>query len=167
MPDVKALYDEDFVVWSRQQAEALRSAAHGGSNQALDWENLAEEIESLGRSDRRELASRIATIIEHLIKLGRSPAREPRQGWRQTVLRERIAIGLLLKDSPSLRREVSDLAASVADSATRLALEEMHARGELPDRPRRTRRSKAPLDHLPYTPEQILGDWFPPEPAKE
>jgi len=48
MSDVKTLYKEDFVAWSKEQAEALRSAARDGSNQKLDWENLAEEIEKLG-----------------------------------------------------------------------------------------------------------------------
>src|SRR5262249_9612563 len=71
---IKTLYDEDFLVWSRQQAKALRSAARGSSNQTLDWQNLAEEIEDLGKRERRELASRVSTIIEHLIKLARSPA---------------------------------------------------------------------------------------------
>jgi hypothetical protein len=52
MPDVKTLYDEDLVAWARRQAEALRSAARTGSTQQLDWENLAEEIESLGRPEK-------------------------------------------------------------------------------------------------------------------
>ncbi len=52
MTDLKTLYDEDFVAWAEHQAEALRAAARGGSNQALDWENLAEEIEDLGKSLR-------------------------------------------------------------------------------------------------------------------
>ena len=50
MKDVKTLYDQDFVAWSKLQAEALRTAARTGSNQELDWENIAEEIESLGTS---------------------------------------------------------------------------------------------------------------------
>jgi len=53
MPNVKTLYDEDLVAWSRQQAEALRSAARTDSNQQLDWENLAEEIESLGQIEKK------------------------------------------------------------------------------------------------------------------
>lgn len=164
MPDIKTLYDEDFVTWSKQQAEALRSAARTGSNQLLDWENLAEEIESLGRSDRREMASRIATVIEHLVKLACSPGPEPRQGWRQTIRRERIEIELLLKDSPSLRRAIANIASSIAGGAIELALEEMDARGELTRSLRQTLRTKKYLDVFAYTPEQILGDWFPPEP---
>ena len=60
MTDLKTLYEEDTVAWSEQQAAALRAAARGGSNQPLDWENLAEEIESLGKSLRLGLRSQIS-----------------------------------------------------------------------------------------------------------
>jgi len=63
MTDVKSLDARDFVAWTEQQAEALRAAAHGGANLVLDWENPAEEIESLGRSDRRELRPQLHQII--------------------------------------------------------------------------------------------------------
>jgi hypothetical protein len=52
MTNPKTLYEQDTAAWSRQQAEALRAAARGSSNQPLDWENLAEEIEDLGNSLR-------------------------------------------------------------------------------------------------------------------
>src|SRR5215204_3184394 len=96
------LYDEDFLLWTKEQARLLREAAERGVNLPLDWENLAEEVESLGRSDRRELRSRISTIIEHLLKLEHSSAREPREGWRNTVDRSRREAKLILKESPSL-----------------------------------------------------------------
>src|SRR3954470_5735337 len=73
-----SLYDRDFFLWTQEQAEALRRAAREGSNLPLDWENLAEEIESLGRSFKNSLQSRIAQIIIHLWKLACSPATEPR-----------------------------------------------------------------------------------------
>jgi hypothetical protein len=164
MPDVKTLYDEDFVAWSQQQAEALRSTAKGGSNQQLDWENLAEEIESLGRSERRELRSRISTIIEHFTKLSHSPAFDPRNDWRQTVRRQRVEISRLLESSPSLRREIPDFALDEATGAITLALEDMNTRGELSPALQRVLKAKTYLDLFDYTPEQILGDWFPPEP---
>ena len=72
------LYDEDFVRWTEEQAAALREAAGLATNLPLDWENLAEEIDSLGRSQSRELRSRIAVVVEHLIKLENSPAIDPR-----------------------------------------------------------------------------------------
>ena len=64
MAELRSLYDQDFVAWSKQQAEALRTAARIGSNQSLDWENLAEEIEDLGKSARRELQSQIRRIVQ-------------------------------------------------------------------------------------------------------
>src|SRR5471032_1260581 len=81
MSDVNTLHDEDFVAWSKQQAEALRAAARTGSNQMLDWANLAEEIEDLGASQRSPLHSQLRRIIQHLLKLENSPAAERRHGW--------------------------------------------------------------------------------------
>ena len=63
------LYEQDFVRWTEAQAAVLRRGAETKSNLPLDWTNLAEEVESLGRSQRRELRGRLATIVEHLLKL--------------------------------------------------------------------------------------------------
>jgi hypothetical protein len=63
MTELKSLYDTDFLAWSKQQAEALRAATRNGSNQRLDLGNLAEEIEDLGKSVRRELQSQIRRIV--------------------------------------------------------------------------------------------------------
>jgi hypothetical protein len=52
MTALKTLYEDDAAAWAEQQAAALRAAARGGSNRALDWENLAEEIEALGAAQR-------------------------------------------------------------------------------------------------------------------
>jgi Domain of unknown function DUF29 len=67
MSEPSDLYDRDFVLWTEEQAAALRRAK--ASNLPLDWENLAEEIESLGKSDRREIASQIRRILHHLLKM--------------------------------------------------------------------------------------------------
>src|SRR6185436_17634681 len=103
MADTPTLYDEDFVAWTEQQAEAIRAAARAGANLPLDWENLAEEIESLGKSDRRSLHSQIYRIVRHLAKLQFSPATDPRLGWRESVGDGRLEAELVLNDSPSLR----------------------------------------------------------------
>ena len=103
MANLRALYDEDFVRWTEQQAAALRRAK--SSDLPLDWENLAEEIESLGKSDRRELRSQITRILRHLLKLEVSPAAEPRAGWRAMIREARSEIEGVLEDSPSLWRE--------------------------------------------------------------
>src|SRR6266481_6535391 len=103
MAKLGALYDEDFVRWTEQQAAGLRraqsSAGAGGSNLPLDWENLAEEIESLGKSDRRELTSQVRRILRHLLKLEASPAIQPQPGWRATIIDARREIAGIWRDS--------------------------------------------------------------------
>jgi len=148
------LYDEDIVLWAEEQAAVLRAAAHSGTNLAIDWENVAEEIEDLAKSRRRELRSRLATIMEHLLKLDHSPASEPRAGWRESIVRERIEIEALLDDAPSLRREIPEMIAKGAPRALRLATSAMQSHGE----------ATGTLEPPSYTEEQVLGDWFPEAP---
>ena len=97
------LYEADFVAWTEQQAAALRHAAETRANLPVDWLNVAEELESMGRNDKHALESHLTGIIEHLLKLDHSPAREPRRGWELSVRHHRRAIRKLVKDSPSLR----------------------------------------------------------------
>jgi hypothetical protein len=130
MTDLKTLYEADTVAWSEQQAAALRAAARGGSNQPLDWENLAEEIESLGKSLRLGLRSQIGRIIQHQVKLGHSPAIDPRNGWRRTIRQARVEIFGILEDSPSLRHEVPRLIQEETGRAVQLAIIDMEERGE-------------------------------------
>jgi hypothetical protein len=92
------LYATDAVAWAEQQSDALRRRA---SNE-IDWENVAEEIESLARSDRREIRNRLAVICEHLLKWEFQPIQ--RSGsWRGSVVEARDQIARLVQDSPSLR----------------------------------------------------------------
>ena len=155
--DPAQLYEEDFVRWTEQQAGALREAAalSLGTNLPLDWENLAEEIDSLGRSLRRELRSRIAVIIEHLIKLEASPATDPRRGWIETIGRERSEIELVLDDAPSLRGEVSGMIASGTPRAIRHMTQALCRRGEA------AVGVISKIVAANYTEDQVLGDWFP------
>jgi hypothetical protein len=164
MSDLKALYDEDFFAWTKEQAEVLRSAARGGSNRKLDWENLAEEIEDLGKRERRELSSRLSAIIEHLVKLQESPAPDPRNGWRATIRRERTEIERVLKDNRSLRRQIPRLIKEAIPYAAREVIAELEDRGELASTTRTALKASSYLDLFSYTPDQILGDWFPPAP---
>jgi hypothetical protein len=166
MSEIKALYDEDFFAWSQQQAEALRAAAHGASNKPIDWENVAEEIESLGKSDRRELGSQIRRIIEHLVKLEHSPAVDPRPGWRASIVDARIQIEEILNDSPSLRREIPQLMRREIDRGARLAIANLEDRRELDSALKRDLRAKSYLELFSYNSEQILDDWFPPDPER-
>jgi hypothetical protein len=154
------LYEEDFVRWTEEQAAVLREAAKLGTNLPLDWENLAEEIDSLGRSQRHELRSRIATIIEHLIKLRQSLATDARSGWMDTIDRERDDIELLLRDSPSLRPEVARVIAEEGPRALRRAHRSLLRHDELAS-------AAAALSvGADFTEQQVLGDWFPGAPPQ-
>jgi len=131
MPNAAAeLYDHDFLLWTREQSKLLREAAERRVNFPLDWENLAEEIESLGKSLRSELRSRLRTIIEHLLKLEHSAAREPRNGWIETVERTRGEAELLLEENPSLRRELADLVDTMFERFAEIAVNDLIRRTE-------------------------------------
>jgi hypothetical protein len=166
MTDLKTLYEEDTLAWSENQAMALRAAAQGGSNQALDWENLAEEIEDLGKSIRRSVHSHIRNIIEHLIKLEHSPARLPRENWRESIQNARTEIDVLLEDSPSLKPQVEDIITRETLRGAKLAIGKLERGGELNSSLSEMLKTKSYLELFPYTEEQILGDWFPPEPPR-
>ncbi|HEY1935891.1 MAG TPA: DUF29 domain-containing protein [Acetobacteraceae bacterium] len=145
-------YDDDLAVWAESQARALRDAGHAGTNLPIDWDNVAEEIESLGRSQGRELASRIRTILLHLMKLQGSPAVEPGAGWRETIQEQRSEIEAVLADSPSLRPTISSVIDRELDKAKRSAELALAGYGEQP---------RVDLRNLRYTAEQVMGDWFP------
>jgi hypothetical protein len=147
-----SLYDQDLVLWTEEQARALRVAAGAGWSAPIDWENVAEEIESLGKSERRALASHIGVVIEHLLKLQASSAPEPARGWRDTIRRTRQAIEEVLEESPSLRREVAGLVARQTSRARALVRANFQDYGEQP---------RIDVDSVSYTDAQVLGDWLP------
>src|SRR5947207_5435751 len=155
----QTLYDEDFVAWSQQQVDALRVAARSRSNQLLDWENLAEEIEGLGISQKSALGSQIKRIIRHLLKLEHSPVRNPRRGSENSIIDARDEIEDLLDRSPSLRRDISTEIARQAPRAAKLVIRDLGKRAEVD--PLIAGRIRATI----YTDDQVLGDWFPPQPA--
>ncbi len=145
------LYHADFALWSAQQAQALRSAARERSNAPVDWENVAEEIEGLGASERRALASHVRTVIEHLMKLRLSPAEGPRNGWRRTIRRARADIETILEASPSLRRELPGIIGRETARARPLVADDMAEHGENP----------IGLDALTFDVDQVIGPWLP------
>ncbi len=154
--EAATLYERDFHAWTVAQAAALRAT---GSAQALDYGNLAEEIESLGRRDRQEVEAEVATIIEHLVKLEFSPAPGPRPGWRATVREARRAIARSIRASPSLRRAAVDAVTDEAAGAVGSALAAMADHGET------IGVAQAALAPRPHTVEQVLGDWWPEGPT--
>src|SRR5712692_2787482 len=101
-----ALYEQDFYLWTQEQAALLRE----GAWHDLDVANLVEEIESLGKSDRRALGSHLKNLVLHLLKWHYQPAgRQPGHSWRQSIRNARAESAVLLEDSPSLRQAVPPL----------------------------------------------------------
>jgi hypothetical protein len=109
-------YDTDFYTWTQTQAAALRAKDWS----ALDIEHIAEEIDSLGKSDRRALVSHLDRLLLHLLKWRYDPAREPRRGWQLTIRHARRELAQLLADNRSLH----------GYPAERLADAYRHARGD-------------------------------------
>lgn len=146
------LYERDFFLWTQRQAAELRHAAEHRANLPLDFANLAEEVESLGKSDRRAVTNHLATVIEHLLKLENSPAQPPRAGWRRSARDARTQLRLILRDSPSL---LAGLPALIED-----AYEIGVAKAETGLR-RHEERAALPRS-CPYGPEQLLdAGWWP------
>jgi len=104
MPDGPR-YDDDFFAWTQHQGMVLRTMAVADNR--FDRENVAEEIESLGRSDRDAVRSQIRRIIEHLLKLAYSPAQQPRFDWMASVAEARAALGD--KISATLRQDAETM----------------------------------------------------------
>jgi hypothetical protein len=145
-------YDDDLVLWAEAQARALRARMSTDSNLPIDWENVAEEIEALGKSQSRGLASRVATIIEHLIKLEASPATDPRNGWRESIRRRRRGIERILEDAPSLGPTIAAVIQKELPGA------KQRVRAALADYREQPR---IDIDILTYTETEVLADWFP------
>jgi hypothetical protein len=98
-------YEQDVVIWAMEQAALLRS----GKLTALDIEHIAEEIEDVGKSEQRELVSRLTVLLAHLLKWQYQPARRG-NSWRRTIKVQRRDVEYVLDDAPSLRGKFSDSA---------------------------------------------------------
>jgi len=111
--------DEDFFAWTVEQARLLRV----GEWSAIDAANLAEEIEGLGRRDRRELISRLTILVMQLLKWSRQPGLRSRS-WSATIGEQRRQVEQILDDSPSLRGFVAEALARIYDDARARAIAE-------------------------------------------
>lgn len=93
-----ALYDHDFFAWSGEQANLLRS----GKLSDADIDHIAEEIESMGRTEKRELVSRLSLLLMHLLKWAFQPEKRG-ASWEATIRVQRNRLIDHLDDNPSLR----------------------------------------------------------------
>ena len=96
-------YEQDFVGWLNTQAELLKT----GKVNELDIKNLVEEIEAMGRSEKRELESRMIILVMHLLKWTFQPNYQSRS-QANTINEQRRRIGRVIKDSPSLKNSLND-----------------------------------------------------------
>jgi Domain of unknown function DUF29 len=99
MQKINTLYDQDYSLWLSQTIAHLRAGRFGD----LDLDNLVEELEALGRSERQQLRNRLNTLLEHLLK--RLYVNMPNEfnGWERTIREQRKQLIWLLEDSPSLK----------------------------------------------------------------
>jgi hypothetical protein len=122
------LYDEDFYAWTRGQAAALRRLALTRPNVELDLEHLIEEVADLGTNRRDAARSQLRRILQHCLKLEHSPARDPRPGWRDSIIEGRLELEDRL--SRSLRRDLQRNLPKLYDQARRAAADLQRAYGE-------------------------------------
>jgi hypothetical protein len=98
MPVKSPLYDSDFYAWSREQAELLRA----GRLAEADIEHIAEEIDSMGRAEKRELVSRLTVLLLQLLKWRNRPGKRG-PSWEASIANQRDDIADHLDDNPSLK----------------------------------------------------------------
>jgi hypothetical protein len=134
-------YEDDLFAWTQEQAALLR--AHAVDN--VDWENLAEEIESMGRRDRRELKNRLTVILLHLLEWQAQPDQRG-MSWRKTPRTQRKEVRDLLQQSQSRRREVPAIIREAYADAVKDAIDETSLRAD-----------SFPTA-CPYTPEDLLDE---------
>jgi hypothetical protein len=119
-PPQTSLYDRDFVLWVEDVAAKLKARDFDN----LDLDNLIEEVESLGKSDKRELKSRLNTLLTHLLKRIYIDSAYDNRGWELTIREQRKELQLLLEQSPSLKGYWAEVFEPVFQSALATVKEE-------------------------------------------
>jgi hypothetical protein len=141
-----ATYETDFYLWTQQQAELLRQREFNRID--LDLANIAEEIESMGKRDRRSISGYLHNVIMHLLKWQYQPERRG-NSWRLSIENGRYQILDLLEESPSLKAQIEAITAKEYHRARKVASLE----------------TGLPLttfpEQCPFTLEQITGDCWP------
>jgi Domain of unknown function DUF29 len=141
-----SLYETDYLKWIETTVEKLREQDYSN----IDWENLIEEFEDMGRSERRSLESNLVVILLHLLKWQYQP--ELKSGsWKSSIAEHRRRIRKALKDSPSLKPYLEEVLAECYWDA----IEQASAETGLPE---------ATFPQLcPYTSTEVLDSNFMPE----
>ena len=141
-----ATYETDFYLWTQQQADLLRQGQFNRVD--LDLANIAEEIESMGKQDRRAVSRYLQNVLMHLLKWRYQPERRG-TSWRMSIDNGRYQIADILEESPSLKSQMDALTTKEYSRARK------NAAGE----------TGLPLttfsEQCPFTVEQITGDYWP------
>lgn len=144
------LYEQDFYAWAKEQAGLLRS----GKIMFADVEHIAEEIESMGKSEKRELASRLEVLLTHLLKWRFQPERRG-ASWEDTINDQRDRIADHIDENPSLKPQTPDILARSYRYARKFA----------------ARETKSPLARFPaecpWSCAEVMASDFWPEAASE
>lgn len=145
-PLVPNLYEQDFYLWLEQTVKLLKE----NNFSALDRDNLIEELESLGRSEKRAIESNLRVLLMHLLKYQYQSSHRS-NSWLATIQEHRIRINKELKVSPSLKRYFEQVFQETYQDSRKLASLE----------------TGLPLENFPvncpFTPEQGLNQDFLPE----
>ncbi|MBV9385360.1 MAG: DUF29 domain-containing protein [Chroococcidiopsidaceae cyanobacterium CP_BM_ER_R8_30] len=138
------LYETDFYGWTQQTAKALRDRDFD----SVDWDNVIEEIETLGRSERAQLVNRLKVLLVHLLKWQYQSHRRSRS-WELTIKEQRSQLLDLLDENPSLRPYLEE----AVNKAYKYAIYEAERQTQLPysDFPKA----------CPYLVDQIVDPEFP------
>ena len=142
------LYDQDFYAWTQEQAALLRK----GAVQELDLANLAEEIESLGKSEMRALESHLEVLVLHLLKWQYQPGGHlTGHSWYDTIVEQRRQIARLLRDNHTFHTAVPQVLRDVYPSARQRAAVQMGEQGPLepPHGP-------WPVERRPLAPQDLV-----------
>ena len=139
----KVKYEEDYYLWTQIMVEKLKNKDYLN----VDWDNLIEEIDDMGKSQKRAVESLLLRLTEHLLKLKYWEAEKSRnkKHWQSEIVNFRVLLRKRLKESPSLKANLTEIYAEI-----------------LPD----SKRSMSKLFDLPEQVEltltQVLDeDWFP------
>ena len=145
------LYERDYYAWVQDQVDALRQRRI----EDVDWENVAEEIDDLGKSERYSVESQMVRALEHLLKLqhtGATIRRNNARGWQLTIKDARLVLRKLLEQNPSLRPQLAEMLQFAHQRARLAALR----KARLPDH--------AIPESCPWGIEQVMDDNFLPKP---
>lgn len=141
-----ATYETDFYLWTQQQADLLRQGQFNRVD--LDLENIAEEIESMGKRDRRSVSSYLQNVLLHLLKWRYQPERRG-ASWRMSIRNGRYQVRRLISESPSLKPQLLAILQEEYPLVRENAADE----------------SGLPLttfpEESPFTVEQITEDYWP------